>query len=78
MKRKSLQSRVQILVILINKFNRNSKNYIGTGSLEDRVTVLKKGQIAENGTIIYWMSRDQRTQGNWALIKAQGKSTSST
>ncbi len=25
------------------------------------------------GTVVYWMSRDQRTHDNWALLYAQGK-----
>ncbi|MBK8576550.1 MAG: deoxyribodipyrimidine photo-lyase [Elusimicrobia bacterium] len=31
---------------------------------------LNKGPI-ENGPILYWMSRDQRVAGNWALLRAQ-------
>jgi len=36
----------------------------------ERVRVLKEREV-EKGPIIYWMSRDQRVQDNWALIFAQ-------
>ncbi|MDD4012828.1 MAG: deoxyribodipyrimidine photo-lyase [Candidatus Omnitrophica bacterium] len=35
-----------------------------------RVEVLKERTIS-NGPVIYWMSRDQRAEDNWALIYAQ-------
>lgn len=35
-----------------------------------RITVLKERE-AESGPVIYWMSRDQRAEDNWALIYAQ-------
>ncbi|NTV31220.1 deoxyribodipyrimidine photo-lyase [candidate division WWE3 bacterium] len=36
-----------------------------------RVHQLNKNQIHQQGSIIYWMSRDQRVHNNWALIYAQ-------
>ncbi len=36
----------------------------------DRVRVLKEGR-KKPGLVIYWMSRDQRTRDNWALLFAQ-------
>ena len=30
-------------------------------------------QAAAGGPVVYWMSRDQRTSDNWALLYAQGK-----
>lgn len=35
-----------------------------------RVRMLKKGK-AQSGPVIYWMSRDQRSNDNWALLFAQ-------
>ena len=35
-----------------------------------RVKILLKGQ-EKNGPVIYWMSRDQRVNDNWALLYAQ-------
>jgi len=35
-----------------------------------RVHIIKNG-IETNGPIVYWMSRDQRIQDNWALLFAQ-------
>ncbi len=35
-----------------------------------RVKILKDG-IVKSGPVVYWMSRDQRVQDNWALIHAQ-------
>lgn len=35
-----------------------------------RVRCLKEGEPGE-GAVVYWMSRDQRVQDNWALIYAQ-------
>ncbi|KAG2438770.1 hypothetical protein HXX76_005312 [Chlamydomonas incerta] len=44
-----------------------------------RVRVLKPGSIGK-GPVVYWMSRDQRLQDNWALLhaieKAQGEAGS--
>ena len=37
---------------------------------QERVRTLKKGDI-EDGPVIYWMSRDQRVQDNWALLYSQ-------
>lgn len=37
---------------------------------EKRVRLLQKGNET-NGPIVYWMSRDQRVQDNWALLFAQ-------
>ena len=44
---------------------------------EKRVRVLKQGKVGA-GPVIYWCSRDQRVQDNWALIYAceAAKSTS--
>ncbi len=36
----------------------------------ERVRLLKQGKIG-NGPVIYWMSRDQRVDDNWALLYAQ-------
>ncbi len=38
-----------------------------------RIKVLKEEQIRNNGPVIYWMSREQRVNDNWALIFAQNK-----
>lgn len=35
-----------------------------------RITTLKERQV-ESGPVVYWMSRDQRADDNWALIYAQ-------
>mgnify|MGYP000979510713 FL=1 len=35
-----------------------------------RVHIIKNG-IETNGPVVYWMSRDQRIQDNWALLFAQ-------
>ncbi len=35
-----------------------------------RIRILKEG-VKKQGPVIYWMSRDQRVQDNWALIYAQ-------
>jgi deoxyribodipyrimidine photo-lyase len=35
-----------------------------------RVRLLKQG-VESNGSVLYWMSRDQRVHNNWALIFAQ-------
>jgi deoxyribodipyrimidine photo-lyase len=35
-----------------------------------RIRILKEGQ-AEKGPVVYWMSRDQRANDNWALLYAQ-------
>lgn len=45
---------------------------IDPAEIEERVRVLQKGKIKEGGLIIYWMSRDQRSKDNWALLYAQG------
>lgn len=37
---------------------------------DKRIRILKKG-IASSGPIVYWMSRDQRANDNWALLFAQ-------
>jgi len=37
---------------------------------EKRIKLLKKGP-SKNGPVIYWMSRDQRVNDNWALLYAQ-------
>jgi deoxyribodipyrimidine photo-lyase len=37
----------------------------------ERITLLKKGNNTQfNGPVVYWMSRDQRVQNNWAFIFA--------
>jgi len=38
--------------------------------LQERKRILKEGQTRK-GPVVYWMSRDQRTKDNWALIYAQ-------
>ena len=35
-----------------------------------RITILKNAEQRE-GPVVYWMSRDQRAQDNWALLFAQ-------
>ncbi|KAL2634258.1 hypothetical protein R1flu_005737 [Riccia fluitans] len=35
-----------------------------------RVRVLKEGNGSRKGPILYWMSRDQRSRDNWALLHA--------
>lgn len=37
-----------------------------------RLRVLKEGE-RKSGPVVYWMSRDQRTHDNWALLYAQEK-----
>jgi len=37
---------------------------------EKRIRLLQKG-IETNGPVVYWMSRDQRVNDNWALLFAQ-------
>jgi deoxyribodipyrimidine photo-lyase len=39
---------------------------------EARLNPLKQGTIGE-GPVVYWMSRDQRVQDNWALVFSQTK-----
>jgi deoxyribodipyrimidine photo-lyase len=38
---------------------------------ENRSRIIKPPQISEVGPVVYWMSRDQRVQDNWAMIRAQ-------
>lgn len=39
---------------------------------QQRMRILKEGlTVNKNGPIVYWMSRDQRAQDNWALLYAQ-------
>jgi deoxyribodipyrimidine photo-lyase len=38
--------------------------------LSERVVTLKEG-VAGGGPVVYWMSRDQRVNDNWALVYAQ-------
>eukprot|EP01018_Ginkgo_biloba_P018260 Gb_21242 [translate_table: standard] len=40
---------------------------------QGRVRILKAGLEGKNGPVIYWMSRDQRSRDNWALIYAVEK-----
>ena len=35
-----------------------------------RIRALRDGKPSNNGPVIYWMSRDQRVQDNWALLHA--------
>lgn len=37
---------------------------------DERIRLLKSGSI-KKGSVLYWMSRDQRTRDNWALLYAQ-------
>jgi deoxyribodipyrimidine photo-lyase len=37
---------------------------------QNRVRILKEGNVTK-GPVVYWMSRDQRTRDNWALLWAQ-------
>ncbi len=41
-----------------------------------RVRVIKDGQIVR-GPVVYWMSRDQRVDDNWAMVYAQSLAESS-
>ncbi len=36
----------------------------------ERLTILKQGKLAK-GPVVYWMSRDQRANDNWAFLYAQ-------
>lgn len=38
-----------------------------------RLRALKAGNLRK-GPVVYWMSRDQRAQDNWALLCAQEQS----
>ncbi|MBE0571235.1 MAG: deoxyribodipyrimidine photo-lyase [Ignavibacteriaceae bacterium] len=38
--------------------------------IKTRIRILKSGK-SSGGTVVYWMSRDQRVHDNWALIFAQ-------
>ena len=38
---------------------------------QQRMRILKNTNLNTNGPIVYWMSRDQRAQDNWALFYAQ-------
>ena len=38
--------------------------------LKERIVVFREGLI-NNGPVVYWMSRDQRAEDNWAIIYAQ-------
>ena len=37
---------------------------------DDRLRILRKGMDGK-GPVVYWMSRDQRSEDNWSLIFAQ-------
>lgn len=39
--------------------------------MKDRARLLNKHSEITDGTIVYWMSRDQRVHDNWALLYAQ-------
>ena len=41
--------------------------------LEKRVRRLNSAEFKASGNVVYWMSRDQRVQDNWALFYAQQK-----
>jgi len=45
--------------------------YVGETLNSRRVRVIKDGALAGHGPVVYWMSRDQRAQDNWALLYAQ-------
>jgi len=50
------------------------KDIITGGSMSmnlQRMRILKNPTINTTGPIVYWMSRDQRAQDNWALLYAQ-------
>lgn len=38
---------------------------------QQRLRILNNSSCSKNGPIVYWMSRDQRAQDNWALLYAQ-------
>lgn len=42
----------------------------------ERVRLIKNG-LPGKGPVIYWMSRDQRTRDNWALLYAQERAMQS-
>ena len=39
----------------------------------ERAHTLREGNTASSGPVVYWMSRDQRVNDNWALLSAQQK-----
>ncbi len=41
--------------------------------MERRTVTIKAGEPSQRGTVLYWMSRDQRVSDNWALLSAQQK-----
>ncbi len=41
-----------------------------------RVRILKSAVSALSGPVVYWMSRDQRAEDNWALLHAQQQAVS--
>jgi len=43
------------------------------GIVENRTFKLKTGSL-NSGSVLYWMSRDQRTNDNWALIQSYNES----
>lgn len=43
--------------------------------IENRVRKLNSMNAVKNGPVVYWMSRDQRIEDNWALIYAQNKAS---
>lgn len=38
---------------------------------QERIRILKNIDVDTKGPVVYWMSRDQRAQDNWALLYAQ-------
>lgn len=36
-----------------------------------RVRIIRQGLRSRSGPVVYWMSRDQRSEDNWALLHAQ-------
>jgi len=62
--------------IMINKapitvYNVAIKDRTGGCMNQQRMRILKNVPLTTNGPIVYWMSRDQRAQDNWALLYAQ-------
>jgi len=37
---------------------------------KERIKILRQAKLSKN-PVVYWMSRDQRADDNWALLYAQ-------
>ena len=47
-----------------------SKTHLHNIQIAERGRTLKEGEIG-SGPVVYWMSREQRVDDNWALLYAQ-------